>query len=1035
MRLSKFLNIKTFLIIVLLIISIFIYYLFSSKKYVEYIKSYSEYKLQPVLGENELQFGDVKLTKDNLFFTINIKDIRFIGNNSLYISFLEIKVRKGLFGLFYKFSDVGMGKIEFSATDNSISHDTEKKNNLGNDNEVKQEGFKQEYDGYENALDYYVSKGSKIAFNTLDKIFFNLNIDSIKFNDTFLGSISIHHYYQKNKKDRYLEGTIRNSLTNFIKLHYDKDDYPKIVVTLNNFSLNDDLLSKMLLKYKPEWSDIIRQNIDLNIITTVTERFNKVDVQLNLNSVTGNIGKPLCNAVDSLSCNIDYGSAVVKIDRGTISVNDLSLKNKESVTSLDLVYGEYEKTLDFYLENIRLGAVLSYWPNYQKQAAQIKEEIFGFIDHVESKIIKGSVDFITGNVDLNVPFHSGQTKEVKDIIPVIENLTGNFSISGQTLKLHAYEDIPNPVYSVDFIIPDLYTDGPFQYEVNINSEGDFAEHYQALMKYLPFYFSDDYAAYLPVIKNMKNLTGIVNSVTALKFYADENEKYQFEYSINIDSNNLNGYLYDNFPISKSSFEFKLDNNDLFFVLNLKNDDTDLAILYRDNYIEKKSNIYFDGYFDTEFIIQIIDNDMLGDYKDLINAHDGIYSVNLKGEGRDLMNMKYKGVLDLKNVDINYPEISYSKIYGKPAKVKMDFGLQEGVLKSSVFHYTAHAADIEVNVNVDKDDYLIHSNRVKFADNDLHFTFSSVKNIKDLKIFANIIDIAGLSKFFKRIDKSPDFQERHNVNNYRIDAEIKKAIMFNGNHMSNLKFKFDLPKRNVLLSGAVYPNEKADFWYQKYDEERALSYISAKYNGRDIVISSTNAGILLSALDISEYMFGGNMELFLKISDNRSIKGDCNIDNFYLGDSPTLARIFALTSFNISNISGILRGKGVSFNSFYGRFSFADGLLTIEESWAKGAALAIFNFGIINSITGDYKMYGSLVPYYQLSVTVSLVPLIGNIFTDDQTRGLITLEYVLEASKDEDSMVQVDTNTSTAPSFLRKFIDIFGDGSLSNAYQQ
>jgi len=200
--------------------------------------------------------------------------------------------------------------------------------------------------------------------------------------------------------------------------------------------------------------------------------------------------------------------------------------------------------------------------------------------------------------------------------------------------------------------------------------------------------------------------------------------------------------------------------------------------------------------------------------------------------------------------------------------------------------------------------------------------------------------------------------------------------------------------------------------------------------RRLEVVSADAGALGRVLDLYENIRGGKLTLDAILDDGAAqqiVNGQLVVENFYLVDTPILARVLAAGS--LSGMVNLLSGEGINFTRFEVPFSMTETKITMLGAGGAGSALGITLEGVIDRKNDSVDLRGTLSPAYTLNSFLSNIPLIGGLFTARPGEGIIGLNYTVRGPTAEPE-VGVNFLSVLTPGFLRRITNIFSPNPVA-----
>jgi hypothetical protein len=215
------------------------------------------------------------------------------------------------------------------------------------------------------------------------------------------------------------------------------------------------------------------------------------------------------------------------------------------------------------------------------------------------------------------------------------------------------------------------------------------------------------------------------------------------------------------------------------------------------------------------------------------------------------------------------------------------------------------------------------------------------------------------------------------------------------------------------------------------ENRApvLVSITPAGTGRDLVITSNDAGATLKSFDVTEDMVGGELSIKGKYDDTKPgapLSGTFLVKKFQMVRAPLMAKLLGVLS--LDGILSALGGKGIAFDQAVVPFTKTGDDLRIKEAKAYGSALGFTASGWMDLEEDTLDISGTVVPAYTLNKIVGWVPLLGDLLTGgEKGSGLFAATYRMYGPLAEP---KVSTNplAALAPGPLRELFGIFDSKS-------
>lgn len=276
-----------------------------------------------------------------------------------------------------------------------------------------------------------------------------------------------------------------------------------------------------------------------------------------------------------------------------------------------------------------------------------------------------------------------------------------------------------------------------------------------------------------------------------------------------------------------------------------------------------------------------------------------------------------------------------------------------------------------------------------------------------------------------------------VRGKRIDASMSYGKSENSLLANFPAMKLDVDVGELVLSsiesfrevaGTLYCTaercETADFT-AKTDKGEVKATIGSLNGVRRFLLSASDAGSFLKALDISERMSKGVLELRGTYDDKKTppqFNGRLIIKDFTLKNSQILGRILSIGS--LTGLSNALTGDGISFEKMAATIQAQSGVVSLSKGAANGNALGITVEGSVDTNTTKLALKGVVVPAYALNSILGKIPIIGMI-AGGEGEGLIAFNYSVKSTYSEPD-VGVNPLSGLTPGFLRGIFNVFDD---------
>ncbi len=195
--------------------------------------------------------------------------------------------------------------------------------------------------------------------------------------------------------------------------------------------------------------------------------------------------------------------------------------------------------------------------------------------------------------------------------------------------------------------------------------------------------------------------------------------------------------------------------------------------------------------------------------------------------------------------------------------------------------------------------------------------------------------------------------------------------------------------------------------------------------RTLTMQSGDAGDVFKALDITDRMYGGKLEISGTYDDAKPesvLHARLLVNDFTLKNSEILGRILAIGS--LSGLANVLTGSGIDFEKLSANVTAQRGVFTIDEGRARGNAMGFTVKGNVNTADTTLKLRGVLVPAFLLNSMLGNIPILGEL-VGGEGEGLIAFNYSVKGSY-ANPEVMVNPLSGLTPGFLRGIFTAFDD---------
>jgi hypothetical protein len=271
---------------------------------------------------------------------------------------------------------------------------------------------------------------------------------------------------------------------------------------------------------------------------------------------------------------------------------------------------------------------------------------------------------------------------------------------------------------------------------------------------------------------------------------------------------------------------------------------------------------------------------------------------------------------------------------------------------------------------------------------------------------------------KRLDMSDSFSQQgggslENFPPIGLTLDLAELVLTRAAPLTNVKGTLSCTSKRCDSA-----NINADI-----GNHRLNASIVSKGGIRQLLITASDAGDFLRAIDFTDRMYRGSLEIKGSYDDNVQpplFSGTTSIRDFTLKNSAILGRIFSIGS--LTGLQNALTGSGIAFEKLTAELTHRAGMITVNKGAASGNAMGITVGGTIDSSEAEIDLKGVIVPAYALNSLIGKIPLIGAI-AGGEGEGLIAFNYKISGSYSKPD-VRVNALSGLTPGFLRGIFSIF-----------
>jgi hypothetical protein len=203
-------------------------------------------------------------------------------------------------------------------------------------------------------------------------------------------------------------------------------------------------------------------------------------------------------------------------------------------------------------------------------------------------------------------------------------------------------------------------------------------------------------------------------------------------------------------------------------------------------------------------------------------------------------------------------------------------------------------------------------------------------------------------------------------------------------------------------------------------ESNIDYRALKDQNPVMVIETTNGGRVLSGLDVTETIRGGDMRLTNRFLDDAlaSYDTDIKLKNFRVVEAPRALRLFSVLS--PVGLYALVEGDGTNFRVGEARLETRGNIVNIKSITGLGDAIGVSILGIYDRSNRTIDLSGNLVPARFVGRFLGNLPILGELIAGVDKNGIFVSEFKMSGALDKPT-TKVNPVTSLAPGVVRDIL--------------
>ncbi len=392
---------------------------------------------------------------------------------------------------------------------------------------------------------------------------------------------------------------------------------------------------------------------------------------------------------------------------------------------------------------------------------------------------------------------------------------------------------------------------------------------------------------------------------------------------------------------------------------------------------------------------IAENDWIKDGNLGVNAHI-VFGKNTAWPTR--------ATLDITDLALSIPELSWKKARGEKGTISLTRDKDSSRYMASFSARDLRIADARLTLDSEHDLAALTLPSIQTNANDFALDYAKHTDGYRVSIKGKKLDASdafatsenGLLANFPPISLDIDLESMTLVPGAPL-RELKGSMICNRTRCESMQITAKTGKG--MLTAAIKP-----------------AVAAPKKSRREFLLSTSDAGELLRALDITDRLYDGRLELSGRYDDTQQpapLNGRLLITNFSLKNSQILGRIVSLAS--ITGVGDAITGS-TQFEKLGAGITHRQGVVNISKGKATGAALGITLEGKVDTSTTQMNIKGVLVPANLINSLFTKIPIIGWV-AGKEGEGLIAFNYKVDGSY-ADPDIRVNPFSGLTPGVLR-----------------
>ncbi len=307
--------------------------------------------------------------------------------------------------------------------------------------------------------------------------------------------------------------------------------------------------------------------------------------------------------------------------------------------------------------------------------------------------------------------------------------------------------------------------------------------------------------------------------------------------------------------------------------------------------------------------------------------------------------------------------------------------------------------------------------------DAKIDFENTRKHTKLSVTGKALNISGLiDRILNNASADADAEEEARAKPLDVDLALNQLTLANGVALRDVKGQLKDTGGRIA---------SADFEGTFVDGGVVFAAIDPVSDvERSLRLTASDAGKLLSGVNFTDQLEGGQLDVSAKLTELADPAGDQEFDlvtngemslnRFRVVNAPILAQL--LMAGSPQGAQDLLNQNGIGFDRFYVPFQISRGRISFDRSQALGPAIGITVGGVIDQSEDELDLTGTIVPSYSINSAIGYVPVFGPLLVSREGEGLFAFTYNIQGAL-EDPKIAVNPLSGLAPGFLRRIFQI------------